>query len=248
ELSRDEARRTATKLGEVSAAIRRGDLDFAVAGLEDAAKEGLARTLLVARQTVENSVAAIPQSRVLRGPDASSRKPATSARSIISTYAKEKLDSANATHATLLDVLGQFLGANGHRVEVNQFIDAYTRLKSGPAIFEAKSVTDDNELAQIRHGLSQLYEYRYRHDLTDATLWLVLSRAPRENWVVNYLEKDRDVHIIWLERGQLSGPSVERLLESGSQARRKHEDANRVVVDFSSLSHSPPERSFSGVL
>jgi hypothetical protein len=226
EPSRDEARTTAMILGEVSAALRRRDVDSAQGGLEDAAKgRDLARTLLDARETVENSVTAIPQSRVLRGRGATSRKPATNALSVVSTYAKEKLDSANATHATLLDVLGQFLGAHGHRVEANQFVDAYTRLKSGPAIFEAKSVTDDNELAQIRHGLSQLYEYRYRHDLTGATLWLVLSRAPREDWVVNYLEKDRGVHIIWLESGQLSGPSVERLLESGSEARRKHREA-----------------------
>ena len=57
----------------------------------------------------------------------------------------------------------------------------FTRLRSGPAIFEAKSVTDDNELAQIRHGLSQLYEYRYRHDLKGATLWLVsVTRTKRE--------------------------------------------------------------------
>ena len=123
----------------------------------------------------------------------------------MSIYAKEKLDSANAEHAELLDVLGQFLGATGHRVEANQFVDAFTRLRSGPAIFEAKSVTDDNELAQIRHGLSQLYEYRYRHDLKGATLWLVLSREPRESWVVNYLESDRGVHILWLESGALAG-------------------------------------------
>jgi hypothetical protein len=225
EPSRGEARITATILGEVSAALRRGDVDSARAGLEDAAKGcDLGRRVLEARETIENSVTAIPQSRVLRGRGAGSSKPLTSAVSVVSTYAKEKLDSANATHATLLDFLGQFLGANGHRVEANQFVDAYTRLRSGPAIFEAKSVTDDNELAQIRRGLSQLYEYRYRHDLTSATLWLVLSRAPREDWVVNYLERDRGIHIIWLERDQLSGPSVERLLESGSESLRKHRE------------------------
>ena len=100
-------------------------------------------------------------------------------------------------------------------MEANQFVDAFTRLKNGPAIFEAKSVTDENELAQIRHGLSQLYEYRYRHNLKGATLWLVLSRKPREGWVINYLESDRGVHILWLESGALAGPSIERLLESG---------------------------------
>ena len=226
EPSRGEARSMAGILGEVSAALRRGDPDTARAGLEElAVGRDLARTLLAARQAVEHSVKALPQSRVLRSSGATRRQPPASAHSVVSSYAKEKLDSANATHATLLDVLGQFLGAQGHRVEANQFVDAFTRLKSGPAIFEAKSVTDDNELAQIRHGLSQLYEYRYRHDLEDATLWLVLSRKPRDGWVINYLENDREVHIIWLERGELSGPSVERLLESGSEALRQSRKA-----------------------
>ena len=106
-----------------------------------------------------------------------------------------------------------------------QFVDAFTRLKSGPAIFEAKSITDDNAVAQIRKGLSQLYEYRYRHELHGATLWLVLSRAPTEEWVVDYLENDRGVYVIWLEGGQLSGPCVDRLLESGSEALRREREA-----------------------
>jgi hypothetical protein len=222
EPSRDEARTTAAILGEIAAAIRRGDLNAARDGLEEAAtKRGLVRTLLAARESVDKSTAAMPQSRVVQGRGSVSRSGVSDTLSVVATYSKAKLDSANATHASLLDILGQFLGVHGHRVEANQFVDAYTRLKTGPAIFEAKSVTDDNELAQIRHGLSQLYEYRYRHNLTGATLWLVLSRAPSEDWTVDYLEKDRGVHIIWLDRGQLSGPSVGRLLESGSEARRR---------------------------
>ncbi|MBI4339271.1 MAG: hypothetical protein HY680_04895 [Chloroflexi bacterium] len=226
EPSRGEARSTAGILGEVSGALRRGDMATARVGLEElAVGRHMARTLQAAREAVERSVTALPQSRVLRGRGATGRQPDASVRSVVSSYAKEKLESANATHTMLLDILGQFLGAQGHRVEANQFVDTFTRLKSGPAIFEAKSITDDNELAQIRHGLSQLYEYRYRYDLKDATLWLVLSREPREGWVINYLEKDRGVHIIWLERGELSGPSVERLLETGSEALRQSRKA-----------------------
>jgi hypothetical protein len=104
-------------------------------------------------------------------------------------------------------------------------VDAFTRLKSGPAIFEAKSVTDNNELAQVRHGLSQLYEYRFRHNMEDASLWLLLSRPPKEEWLVNYLERDRGVHVLWLEGGELFGPFVDRLLESGSDAMRRQGEA-----------------------
>jgi hypothetical protein len=221
-----EAASMARILGELSAALRRGNMDAARAALEElAVKSNLTRTLLAAREAIEHSVTPLPRSRVLRDRGATRRQPATGTHSIVSSYAKAKLDVANATHATLIDVLGQYLGAHGHRVEANQFVDAFTRLKSGPAIFEAKSVTDDNELAQIRHGLSQLYEYRYRHDLKDATLWLFLSREPREGWVIDYLEKDRGVHVIWLEGSELSGPCVERLLESGSQALRTSKKA-----------------------
>ena len=114
------------------------------------------------------------------------------ARSVLSIYSKAKLDSANAAHAELLALLSDFLGSYGHRVETNQFVDAFTRLKSGPAIFEAKSITDENELSQVRHGLSQLFEYRDRYGINDASLWLLLSRKPHEQWLIDYLETNRE--------------------------------------------------------
>ena len=230
EPTRGEARRLSSVLGLVSAAIRRGDVKAARSGLQDVpARSDLVRRLLAARDAVKDSTPALPGARAPRVRDVKSSRPASRPHAVISTYPKEKLDSANATHAMLLDVLGQFLGAHGHRVEANQFVDAFTRLKTGPAIFEAKSITSDNEAAQIRHGLSQLYEYRYRHELYGATLWLVLSRIPTEEWVVNYLEKDRGVHVIWLEENQLSGPCVDRLLESGTEALRREKPTVRTL-------------------
>ena len=101
-------------LGEASAALRRGDLDTARAHLNElAVGRNLARTLLVARNAIEHSVTALPHSRLLRDREATPRQPAASDHSILSIYAKEKLDSANAAHAELLDVLGQFLGCTG---------------------------------------------------------------------------------------------------------------------------------------
>jgi hypothetical protein len=188
ELSRVEARRIATFLGEISTAIRRGDIIKARERLKDTtAKSDFAHTLKKASIIIRDSVTTLPKSRTHISQSVKLRGPASKPISIVSTYNKEKLDLANVTHTTLLDVLGQFLGIHGYRVETNQFIDAFTRLKSGPAIFEAKSLTNDNELAQIRYGLSQLYEYRYRYAISGATLWLVLSRAPVEDWVINYL-------------------------------------------------------------
>ena len=37
--------------------------------------------------------------------------------------------------------------------------------KAGSLLFEVKSLAADNELSQMRSGIAQLYEYRYREDL-----------------------------------------------------------------------------------
>lgn len=223
EPGRDAARTLATRLGEIGAALRAGDSATAVSSLKQLWSGNLAHLLGRAAQTIEDSAPRIAKARPLPGqrPVGSEDKVRAPVRSVLSVYSKTKLDSANATHAELLVLLSDFLGSHGHRVETNQFVDAFTRLKSGPAIFEAKSITDENELSQVRHGLSQLFEYRYRHGINDASLWLLLSREPRERWLIDYLETDRGVHVLWLDSGELSGPSLRTLLESGSEALQR---------------------------
>ena len=93
-------------------------------------------------------------------------------------------------------------------------MDAYARLPSGPAIFEVKSNTKDNERSQIRHAISQLYEYRYLHDLGDATLWIVLSNPPFVTWMTDYLRGDRSIHVLWAEENELAGPDLTLLTQS----------------------------------
>ena len=124
---------------------------------------------------------------------------------------KEKLDYANQEHRRTLHILCELLDEFGYYPEANTFIDVFTRLKSGPAIFEVKSVSQTNELSQVRHAISQLYEYRYRHNYADATLWLVLSKRPDTSWLVSYLLDDRRIQLLWLEDEKLSGPSFEKL-------------------------------------
>jgi hypothetical protein len=227
EPTRAVAREFATNLGKITAALREGDIKSAMSHLEPLRSSKLTRLAQAAADTIADSAPSIAGSRVVTGQRRSDKRESAEfgARTVLSSYSKKKLDSANATHAELLDVLGSFLGVQGHRIEANQFVDAFTRLKSGPAIFEAKSVTDKNELSQVRHGLSQLYEYRFRHGLEDASLWLLLSRPPKEAWLVDYLERDRDVRLLWVEEGALNGPSVDRLLESGSDAIRRQGEA-----------------------
>ena len=124
---------------------------------------------------------------------------------------KEKLNYANQEHRRTLHILCDLLDKYGYYPEANTFIDVFTRLRSGPAIFEVKSISQDNELSQVRHAISQLYEYRYRHSYPDATLWLVLSRKPDSSWLASYLLEDRKIELLWVENETLTGPSFEEL-------------------------------------
>ena len=144
------------------------------------------------------------------------------ARSTMSDGQKSALARATATHEETLGILGAHLADSGHQVESNKFVDAFCRLKSGPALFEVKSITEENALHQVRAALAQLYEYRFRHQLHGASLWIVLSEPLTvDAWLVDYLETDRDVRVLWIVDGTLAGPSIARLLESGSAALRR---------------------------
>ena len=124
-----------------------------------------------------------------------------------------KLDWANATHESLLERLVAYLTSHGVQAYANNHVDAFCELPGGEClIFEAKSISENNELAQVRSAVAQLYEYRYREQIKVATLWLVLSRRPiQESWLLRYLEVDRDIRVLWVEGGELAGPSLARL-------------------------------------
>jgi len=128
---------------------------------------------------------------------------------IISQTARVKLEQANNEHVRTLEVLSEHLRRCGKQVSSSRLIDAFAVLAAGPAIFEVKSITESNEREQVRHAISQLYEYRYLHQETEATLWLVFSREPFSLWLIDYLIKDRDVRVIWSDEvGRIKGPSA----------------------------------------
>lgn len=133
---------------------------------------------------------------------------------IISQVARAKLERANTNHARALQTLVAFLESNGFVVERSRLVDAYCRLKTGPAIFEVKSITPENERSQCRQSLSQLYEYRYLHSMPEASLWVVLSERPRISWIADYLQGDRGVGVLWIESEELKGPGLTSLLAS----------------------------------
>ena len=130
---------------------------------------------------------------------------------IVSQTARAKMERANVAHQSTLQVLKTQLQNRRRAVSESKLIDAYAVLDDGPAIFEVKSITESNERDQIRHALSQLYEYRFLHSMVGASLWVVFSQAPSSQWYVDYLAGDRGVRVLWVDDGGLGGPSINLL-------------------------------------
>jgi hypothetical protein len=130
---------------------------------------------------------------------------------IVSQIARVKVEQASRVHSETLELLRRFLHERRLEVTNSRLIDAFSVLSCGPAIFEVKSITDANERQQIRHAVSQLYEYRFLHSLFNASLWMVFSAGPASRWLVDYLLHDRGFRLAWVENGELVGPSVAEL-------------------------------------
>jgi hypothetical protein len=112
-----------------------------------------------------------------------------------------RLEKSNNAHKALLNKLAETLRAKGFETTVNSQVDLFAKIGEGNWIFEVKSTHDGNFLSQVRHGIAQLYEYRYkyRRSSSDVELCLVLQTAPPDgfHWVVDYLLKDRTIHVCW---------------------------------------------------
>jgi hypothetical protein len=140
----------------------------------------------------------------------SSRDHTTLARS---AGAQVRLERANMVHQLLVNTMSSTLFARGFQPLFNALIDLYCDISGQFYIFEMKSVTESNEISQIRKAVSQLYEYRFLHGLKDAQLVIVLDRKPREAWVVDYLIADRSILICWLASDRFAcPPAIHQLL------------------------------------
>lgn len=115
-----------------------------------------------------------------------------------------KRQKRNLAHKELIDKMESWLRALGAQPQENDHIDLFAKIPGdGSFIFEMKS-GGDSLLEQIRKGLSQLYEYRYRYQeiINDnhVSLCLVLPENPTNiPWVTDYLCDDRDINICWFE-------------------------------------------------
>ncbi|MEM8523770.1 MAG: hypothetical protein AAGG68_03955 [Bacteroidota bacterium] len=119
---------------------------------------------------------------------------------------QSKKERADKAHIKLVNLVANKLKAINLIPTSNVLIDLATKNEE-EYIFEMKSVTKSNEKSQIRKGISQLYEYRYLHNLPNANLVLVIEKPLTEkmNWMLDYLETDRKIHLIWDGDGNLYG-------------------------------------------
>jgi hypothetical protein len=228
-------RRTVGVLDRLRRALRDADEAAVAAARSELRKLGAAERFRAAREAVLASTPTLPDVRTpsTRPPKdlAGQERTETAIGRLTSEATRRKLENANADHREVLAALASYLASHGHEIEEGKHVDAFCHLRTGPAIFEVKSISANNELSQCRKALSQLYEYRFRHGLKEASLWLVLSKIPEaEPWLVEYLREDRRICLLWLKGSELAGPDLPLLLESGSEAlRRAGQEADPTV-------------------
>ena len=124
-----------------------------------------------------------------------------------------KRQRRNLAHKELIDKMAEWLKGLGAQPKENDHIDLFAKIpEDGSFIFEMKS-GGDSLLEQIRKGLSQLYEYRYRYRAVikdeNISLCLVLPENPDFiPWITDYLCGDRQINICWFnEDDELKWPS-----------------------------------------
>ena len=107
-------------------------------------------------------------------------------------------EKANRSHARIVALLAATARGQGAEPKDNIYVDLC--IPEYPAIVEVKSCNQTNMLDQVRKGVSQLYEYRFRSGLENAALCLALEEEPlgRNAWLIRYLLDDRGIYPIWV--------------------------------------------------
>ncbi len=107
-------------------------------------------------------------------------------------------EKANREHERMIHMINAHLLLSGSSPTSNVYIDLFAALNGNDYLFEVKTTTSTNYISQIRKGVSQLYEYRYRLHNPSARLCLVLQNKPRDGWIIDYLVNDRGINVCWL--------------------------------------------------
>ncbi|MCD9187242.1 MAG: hypothetical protein LUM44_12475 [Pyrinomonadaceae bacterium] len=149
----------------------------------------------------------LPRSNDLREYETVNMRMVKAREDIIIYQNSAAVDRADNAHRKLVNLVANRIKSAGSIPRFNKLIDLATKNKDDDYIFEMKSLTEANAKTQIRSGLSQLYEYRYLQNLPDAKLVLVIEKSlpDKNNWMIEYLEKDRDVFLLWDGNDNLFG-------------------------------------------
>jgi len=117
-----------------------------------------------------------------------------------------RIERAANAHIALVNLVAQRIRERGGIPKSNQLIDLAVRLDQD-YIFEMKSTNDQNVRSQVRKGISQLYEYRYLQNKPSAKLILVIERPldAGQSWMLDYMENDREINLVWDGNEQLYG-------------------------------------------
>ena len=129
--------------------------------------------------------------------------PTPGAPSVTPEERAQMQEKVNSEHHALLVALHGALGRDGWEdiEEIHGAIDLQARKGSCKVIFEAKTLSGDNEVSQTRSALSQLLEYRHFYGQPGDRLSLV-TNAPVEDSRVRFLEA-MGVAVVWLDAGVL---------------------------------------------
>jgi hypothetical protein len=108
-------------------------------------------------------------------------------------------ERANNAHRMLTNLTADKIRAAGSIAKRNKYIDMSTVWNDCLYLFEMKSTRNQNAHAQIRHAVSQLYEYRYLQETPSAKLVVVIENPlpEQKKWLIDYIVKDRGLLIAW---------------------------------------------------
>lgn len=141
-----------------------------------------------------------------RRPRASDRQ---STQATIDLVARER---ANGAHWELESLLAEAIRTAGHEPKFNSNVDMFFTVDVDGLLAEMKSCHRRNLHSQVRKGISQLLEYRYRYREQlgeNLTLLLVLETRPADDqeWLLDYVES-LGIVVAWKDEGRLATPSA----------------------------------------
>jgi hypothetical protein len=153
--------------------------------------------LVRSSEKVSNGAARLPARRP-RPFEERAPMPRTPARPSQLTPAERSqlVEKINGAHHALLVALKRRLETDGwsELEEIPVAVDLWARRRGVRVIFEAKTITSDNELEQTRSALSQLLEYRFFYGTPDDGL-CVVTDAPISDRRLRFLEA-MNVHVL----------------------------------------------------